>query len=113
MGKLQVQVYDFAYDHDDPKFKGDYSRDNLQEEYESEATSNFQERTTSSAENDNPGILGRARALYDFEATNEYELSFSKGDFLILTKRQEEGWLVGYKGDEVGLVPENYIQMIS
>ncbi|OLY80968.1 Shk1 kinase-binding protein 5 [Smittium mucronatum] len=110
MSQLKANVYDFAYGVDDPRFRGVYPSTDLQE-VEPETSWNQQEENHECPKNKN-GVLGRALALYDFEAASQYELSFSKGDFLILTKKQEDGWLIGYKGDEVGLVPENYIQML-
>ncbi|KAJ2507760.1 DNA-directed DNA polymerase delta, partial [Coemansia sp. RSA 2052] len=58
-------------------------------------------------------ILGKARALYDFEAENPTELAFAENDTLYITYKQCDGWLVGYKGNQVGLIPENYVELFD
>ncbi|ORX72764.1 Sh3 domain of Nbp2, partial [Linderina pennispora] len=53
-----------------------------------------------------------AKALYDFEAENPTELAFEENDMLFISYKQCDGWLVGYKGNQVGLIPENYVEFI-
>ncbi|KAJ3370100.1 HOG (high osmolarity glycerol) pathway protein [Allomyces arbusculus] len=50
-----------------------------------------------------------ARALYDFEAQDESELSFTEGAALFILERRYPGWLVASLDDNEGLVPENYV----
>ncbi|KAI9501571.1 Sh3 domain of Nbp2, partial [Coemansia spiralis] len=54
----------------------------------------------------------KARAMYDFEAENPTELEFAENDILYITYKQCDGWLVGYKGNQVGLIPENYVELL-
>ena len=50
-----------------------------------------------------------AVALYDFKGRTERELSFKKGDNLLLyTKASAEWWEGAFAGKE-GLVPSNYV----
>ena len=50
-----------------------------------------------------------ATALYDFRGRTERELSFKKGDNLLLyTKASAEWWEGAFAGKE-GLVPSNYV----
>ncbi|KAJ1673418.1 HOG (high osmolarity glycerol) pathway protein, partial [Spiromyces aspiralis] len=58
-------------------------------------------------------ILGVSKALYDFQAENPSELTFYENDRLYILYKQCEGWLVGYKGNQIGLIPENYVEFIS
>ena len=50
-----------------------------------------------------------ATALYDFTGRTDRELSFKKGDNLLLyTKASPEWWEGAFAGKE-GLVPANYV----
>ena len=52
-----------------------------------------------------------AVALYDFRGRTSREISFKKGDTLILYNLVSEDWYDGlYKGKE-GLVPAKYVKM--
>ncbi|PVU92206.1 hypothetical protein BB559_003810 [Furculomyces boomerangus] len=113
----KIEIYDFAYNSEDPRHKGIFpshetNHDVEQESLQSSAdTENADDDDLETKDPENK-IIGKARALYDFAAESEYELGFSQGDILILTKKQGEGWVIGYKGDDVGLVPENYVELI-
>eukprot|EP01094_Clydonella_sp_ATCC50884_P012269 TRINITY_DN2226_c0_g1_i1.p1 TRINITY_DN2226_c0_g1~~TRINITY_DN2226_c0_g1_i1.p1 ORF type:complete len:512 (-),score=199.42 TRINITY_DN2226_c0_g1_i1:156-1691(-) len=54
-----------------------------------------------------------ASALYDYEATNDTELSFNEGDVLVITERDESGWWFAELRGEAGFVPENYVSIIG
>ncbi len=57
----------------------------------------------------------RARALYDFQALMQGELSFQENDILQVFANLGNGWLTARKvGDEAasGLIPENYIERL-
>lgn len=50
-----------------------------------------------------------AVALYDFESRTGQELSFKKGDLLVLKRRISEDWWEGLHGNQLGLVPTKYV----
>eukprot|EP01130_Rhizamoeba_saxonica_P005869 TRINITY_DN2323_c0_g1_i4.p2 TRINITY_DN2323_c0_g1~~TRINITY_DN2323_c0_g1_i4.p2 ORF type:complete len:220 (-),score=67.47 TRINITY_DN2323_c0_g1_i4:32-691(-) len=51
-----------------------------------------------------------ARALYDYHASTEYELSFNKGDELYILDEIAGGWLRGEKDGQFGLIPASFIR---
>lgn len=51
-----------------------------------------------------------AKGKYDFNATDEDELSFRKGDILKILSRQDEWYKAEMNGHE-GFVPQNYIEI--
>jgi hypothetical protein len=51
-----------------------------------------------------------AVALYDYEATDADELSFRKGEALMLLEAYDDGWWLMQKGRHTGLVPSNYME---
>jgi len=54
----------------------------------------------------------QVRALYPFQASNPRELSFAPGDILTITNATGDWWEATMNGN-VGLVPSNYVQIIS
>jgi hypothetical protein len=70
----------------------------------------------------------RARALYDFQALMQGELSFAENDILIVLANLGNGWLTArrdessstttthannlFTDDSTGLIPENYIERV-
>jgi len=52
------------------------------------------------------------KALYDFEAENEGELEFQKGDMIEITSRIDENWLEGVCKGKEGYFPENFVEII-
>jgi len=54
----------------------------------------------------------KARALYDYRATRPDELSFSKGDVIILISADGEWWQ-GKKDNKVGLFPSSHVRIIK
>ncbi|KAK9718601.1 HOG (high osmolarity glycerol) pathway protein [Basidiobolus ranarum] len=85
----ELKIRDFAYPEDDPRHWGEY----VEEEEDVEFV--------------------QVRALYDFTAENPDELSFCEDDILNIQYKQCEGWLVGYLEDRIGLIPENYVELID
>lgn len=61
-----------------------------------------------------PGFI-EVRALYDYEATQEGDLSFNMHDIIITEQASwtPDGWLLGTCGDRTGLYPSNYTERIS
>lgn len=54
-----------------------------------------------------------ARALFDFVAQDKKELSFKRGDMIIITDVTDDNWWTGRAGGKSGLFPANYVQIIS
>ncbi|KAI9090825.1 P-loop containing nucleoside triphosphate hydrolase protein [Phlyctochytrium arcticum] len=56
--------------------------------------------------------LPTCRALYDYEATEADELSFSTGDIIAINSKDDEGWWQGTLNGQKGLFPANYVEPI-
>jgi DNA repair exonuclease SbcCD ATPase subunit len=54
----------------------------------------------------------KARALFDYEATNETELGFKAGDILLVSEQDESGWWYAELNGKQGFVPSNYLTII-
>ncbi|KAJ2331418.1 HOG (high osmolarity glycerol) pathway protein [Coemansia sp. RSA 2673] len=117
---IEPIIRDFAYPPEDPRHEGKYAAAAVEED----GGCGNDLDPWSSSESGGPGaladdggigatILGKARALYDFEAENPTELAFAENDTLYITYKQCDGWLVGYKGNQVGLIPENYVELLE
>uniref|UniRef100_A0A0N5AMY4 Osteoclast-stimulating factor 1 n=1 Tax=Syphacia muris TaxID=451379 RepID=A0A0N5AMY4_9BILA len=58
-----------------------------------------------------PGRVTVYRALYDYKARSDREMSFNEGDLLYVTDSGAyEDWLTARYGGRTGLVPKNYVQ---
>ncbi|KAI8508452.1 hypothetical protein Bbelb_135510 [Branchiostoma belcheri] len=51
-------------------------------------------------------------AQFDYEATQEDELSFKAGDAILLIERVNADWLLGRVGSNKGLCPQSFIKVI-
>jgi len=58
--------------------------------------------------------VARAIALYDFQAAQPGDLSFSKGDVIVITKRSEstDDWWTGTVDSRKGIFPANFIEVV-
>lgn len=56
----------------------------------------------------------KARALYDYQAADETEISFDPGDIITHIDQIDEGWWQGLApdGKTYGLFPANYVELI-
>ncbi|CAG9760227.1 unnamed protein product [Ceutorhynchus assimilis] len=60
--------------------------------------------------------LGRVyRAMYDYEAQDEDEVSFQDGDLIINVSSIDRGWMTGeiQRTGQVGMLPANYVQLAN
>ncbi|CAB1321965.1 unnamed protein product [Coregonus sp. 'balchen'] len=63
------------------------------------------------AEKTNRGVC--ARALYDYQAADETEISFDPDDILNGIEMIDEGWWRGYSPDgHFGMFPANYVELV-
>lgn len=64
--------------------------------------------------NHNYGSLGRVyKAMYDYEAQDDDEVSFLDGDLIINVSSIDGGWMTGevQRTGQVGMLPANYVQV--
>ncbi|XP_017784252.1 PREDICTED: LIM and SH3 domain protein F42H10.3 [Nicrophorus vespilloides] len=64
--------------------------------------------------NHNYGSLGRVyKAMYDYEAQDDDEVSFQDGDLIINVSSIDGGWMTGevQRTGQVGMLPANYVQV--
>lgn len=55
---------------------------------------------------------GSARAVFDFTAENEDELTLKVGDIITQVESVDEQWILGVVGGKRGIVPKNYISLL-
>ncbi|KAM6893900.1 rho guanine nucleotide exchange factor 7-like [Xenentodon cancila] len=53
------------------------------------------------------------KARFPFQKTNEDELSFSKGDIIIVNRQEEGGWWEGSLNGKTGWFPSNYVRELK
>uniref|UniRef100_A0A672PF19 Rho guanine nucleotide exchange factor 7-like n=1 Tax=Sinocyclocheilus grahami TaxID=75366 RepID=A0A672PF19_SINGR len=70
-----------------------------------------QYRSLDMSENNAPQVLVKAR--FNFQQTNEDELSFDKGDIIQVTRQEEGGWWEGSLNGKTGWFPSNYVKEIK
>merc|ERR1711862_342602 len=54
----------------------------------------------------------QAKALYDYDATTDDELTFREGDIITILQKDPAGWWEGELNGQKGWVPANYVQEI-
>ncbi|KAH0568927.1 intersectin-1 isoform X2 [Cotesia glomerata] len=69
---------------------------------------------TTSAVDDESGVR-KYRALYEFVARNEEEISFQPGDIILVppVQNQEPGWMAGEIRGHTGWFPESYVEPVD
>nr|XP_058897888.1 rho guanine nucleotide exchange factor 7 isoform X1 [Kogia breviceps] len=70
-----------------------------------------QYRSLDMTDNSNNRLVVRAK--FNFQQTNEDELSFAKGDVIHVTRVEEGGWWEGTHGGRTGWFPSNYVREIK
>ncbi|XP_058827325.1 E3 ubiquitin-protein ligase SH3RF3 isoform X2 [Topomyia yanbarensis] len=56
--------------------------------------------------------IPHAKAFYDFASSETSDISFKKGDIIILKKKIDHNWCVGEVNGKEGAVPLNHLQVI-
>uniref|UniRef100_A0A452G6V9 Rho guanine nucleotide exchange factor 7 n=1 Tax=Capra hircus TaxID=9925 RepID=A0A452G6V9_CAPHI len=70
-----------------------------------------QYRSLDMTDNSNNQLVVRAK--FNFQQTNEDELSFSKGDVIHVTRVEEGGWWEGTHNGRTGWFPSNYVREVK
>ena len=63
------------------------------------------------SENSGQQLLVKAR--FNFQQTNEDELTFTKGDIISVSRQEEGGWWEGTLGGRTGWFPSNYVREVK
>uniref|UniRef100_A0A8C9RPM7 Rho guanine nucleotide exchange factor 7 n=1 Tax=Scleropages formosus TaxID=113540 RepID=A0A8C9RPM7_SCLFO len=71
----------------------------------------LQNRSLDMTENSFPQAAVKAR--FNFQQTNEDELSFTKGDIIHVTRMEEGGWWEGVFNGKTGWFPSNYVREVK
>lgn len=58
-------------------------------------------------------VMGRCKALYDYDANMYDELTIRTGDIIQLHTKQPDGWWVGELNGTVGIFPATYVEEID
>ena len=70
-------------------------------------------RFPSSDSGDTTGANGKsARALYDYQAEDENELTFDPDDIITDIEVIDDGWWVGSFNGARGMFPSNYVELV-
>ncbi|KAI4892708.1 hypothetical protein NFI96_015303 [Prochilodus magdalenae] len=68
-------------------------------------------RSLDMTENSSAQLVVKAR--FNFQQTNEDELSFNKGDIINVTRTEEGGWWEGSLNGRTGWFPSNYVREVK
>jgi hypothetical protein len=58
-------------------------------------------------------VLGRCKAIYDYEANLYDELSIKTGDVISIHDKQADGWWLGELNGAVGIFPATYVHEVD
>ncbi|GAB1606713.1 osteoclast-stimulating factor 1-like [Argonauta hians] len=56
------------------------------------------------------GHVKVVRAIYNYNARRDDELTFEEGDVIYITEQSDSNWWKGKCGTKVGLIPSNYVE---
>lgn len=59
------------------------------------------------------GGLQMVKARFNFKQNNEDELSFNKGEVILVTRQEDGGWWEGTLNGKTGWFPSNYVREIK
>ena len=61
-----------------------------------------------------PSLQKRYRAVYDYSAADEDEVSFQDGDTIVNVQQIDDGWMYGTveRTGDTGMLPANYVEAI-
>ncbi|CAL9690021.1 unnamed protein product [Knipowitschia caucasica] len=68
-------------------------------------------RSLDMSENSGQQLLVKAR--FNFQQTNEDELTFNKGDIINVTRQEDGGWWEGSLNGKTGWFPSNYVKEVK
>ncbi|XP_044073104.1 rho guanine nucleotide exchange factor 7a isoform X5 [Siniperca chuatsi] len=68
-------------------------------------------RSLDMSENSGQQLLVKAR--FNFQQTNEDELTFAKGDIISVTRQEDGGWWEGMLSGRTGWFPSNYVREVK
>ncbi|KAF7662946.1 hypothetical protein LDENG_00222430 [Lucifuga dentata] len=68
-------------------------------------------RSLDMSENSGQQLLVKAR--FNFQQTNEDELTFEKGEFISVTRQEDGGWWEGMLNGKTGWFPSNYVREVK
>ncbi|CAL1613735.1 unnamed protein product [Knipowitschia caucasica] len=72
-----------------------------------------QSKSTEMGDNGGSGGQMMVKARFNFKQNNEDELSFNKGDAILVTRQEEGGWWEGMLSGRTGWFPSNYVREIK
>ena len=55
----------------------------------------------------------KVKALFNFDAGREDELTLKEGDIVNVYRKMDDGWWMGQVGDRVGYFPSNRVEQLT
>jgi len=56
---------------------------------------------------------GNVRAIYDYTATEDNELTFKANDRIVVLQKDDSGWWQGELNGQVGMFPSNFVEQLN